>query len=466
MKTLVKFYEGLKGSGVVVSVSYQQSRVIFDFGSPFLPETQVYDGVVHPREKNWVKDAIRLGKIPAIDGVFAQKDIQGLQLIPAENSELTTAILISHLHLDHMSQIGMVHPRIPVYIHKNGYDLELALREVGESVGTREFQFHDYHEEINIGAIRVTSFFSDHPCYGSCSYFIKTPDQNIFYTGDIRYHGLQAQRAFAEIEALSQETIDLLIVDGTTYSPEMFAFESNYHNINCPSKDIIADMISEQEIYDDIYHKLEHSKALAIFNVYHRDMQLIESLLTVAKSLKRTLVFEPETAYVYQTLFPDEEINYYIPDFKHYLDDNSIINKISKHAKIVSIETIKNSPHEFFVQSSYKYIMQLHDFVSDEKNEYFHLFGDPFDKKGVAYLRFEKCMTLFHCNLHAYSNLYSFNHAYPNHLSYIIETLDPKLIVSVHSNHPEKLHTVNRRQFFPEKGVEYELVNGTLKELD
>ena len=466
MKTIVKFYEGLSGSGVVVSVSYHQSQVIFDFGSPFNPSTQVYDGVVHQRVKNWVKDAIRLGKIPAIDGIFAQNDIQGLELIPAEVSEFNTAILISHLHLDHMSQIGMVHPSIPIYIHRNGYYLELALREVGESVGTRCFQFHDYHEEIKIGDIRAISYFSDHPCYGACSYLIKTPDQTIFYTGDIRYHGLQAQRAFAEIENLSQERIDLLIVDGTTYSPEMFAFNSDYQNINSPSKAIIADMISEQDIYDDIYCKLEHSNALAIFNIYHRDMQLIQSLIAVAKSLTRSLVFEPETAYVYQALFPNEEINYYIPDYKFYSDDYNVIKKLSNHANLISTETICNNPNKFFVQNSYKRMMQLHDFVAENNNEYFHLFGDPFDKNSFAYQRFEKCLELFHCNLHAYSNLYSFNHAYPNHLSYIIDKLDPKLVVSVHSNHPEKLNTVNRVQFFPEKTVAYELVNGMLKELD
>ena len=64
-----------------------------------------------------------------------------------------------------------------------------------------------------------------------------------------------------------------------------------------------------------------------------------------------------------------------------------------------------------------------------------------------------------------YSNVYSFNHAFPNHLSWMIGTLAPKNVVCVHSNNPEKLNAMGSRQTLPEQHVPYIYENEQLKML-
>ena len=60
MKTEIRFHEGLKGSGVVVSVTHGDHRLMFDFGAPFKPDTNIYDGMVKRRNNSKLVDALRL----------------------------------------------------------------------------------------------------------------------------------------------------------------------------------------------------------------------------------------------------------------------------------------------------------------------------------------------------------------------------------------------------------------------
>ena len=64
-KTTVNIYRGTHGMGVVIAISFNKDRVILDFGAPFTPLSQVYDGEVRARQANRVKDALLLERIPA-----------------------------------------------------------------------------------------------------------------------------------------------------------------------------------------------------------------------------------------------------------------------------------------------------------------------------------------------------------------------------------------------------------------
>ena len=39
--TMVNFYRGTQGMGVVISVTYDKDRVILDFGAPFTPLSEI-----------------------------------------------------------------------------------------------------------------------------------------------------------------------------------------------------------------------------------------------------------------------------------------------------------------------------------------------------------------------------------------------------------------------------------------
>lgn len=132
-QTEITFYRGLKGMGICIEVKYNKDRVIFDFGAPFEPLTEVLDPYILRRDEKRVKDALILNKACAIDGIYAAKDIGDYNIVPFEKSDINTAILICHLHLDHMSEIDKVAPSIPVYIHSLGLKMQEVIEDMEET---------------------------------------------------------------------------------------------------------------------------------------------------------------------------------------------------------------------------------------------------------------------------------------------------------------------------------------------
>lgn len=461
MKSEIVFYEGLSGSGVVASITYGKSRVIFDFGAPFNPMTQPYDGQVERRVKSWVKDAIRLGQIPPIDGVFCESDLEPSRgITPYEKSDLTTGIIISHLHLDHMSAIGMAHPDLPVYIHRDGYRLQLLLNEIGEAVGTRDYSPVEYYEPFQIGEIRVTAYFSDHPCAGAAGYLIETPDGKYYYSGDVRMHGSRLDKVVEDIEKIAKEQVDVLILEATTFSPSKFEVDEEALK---PSFDLPKGMVSEEQLLDQVLADLLKNKELGIFNIYHRDMELIKGLFDIAQRSNREIVFEPKTAYIVMkmlNLFP----TILIPDNKEYEEPlpEYFLEVKQKARRVVCYQDIQDSPEKYFLQNSYENILELFDLPA-QGARYYHLYGTPLVEGAKDYNNMLRVLKMTGTHYAAFANLYCYNHAYPNNLLYMANQIKAKNLIGVHSSSPEKLVCEASRPVLPQKGEVFQLEDGRLR---
>ncbi len=456
--TRLHFYRGTRGMGVVISLSYGNDRIIFDFGAPFTPLSNIYDGQVKPREINRVKDTLLLGRIPMIPGVFSKDDLQDIGLEPFENSSYRTAIFICHAHLDHMSEIDKVAPSIPVYIHEDGLKLLQALDLVNDERAHREYSAFQYHETILIGNISVTPYFSDHPCPGSSGFLIGTPDSLVYYTGDIRFHGLDADRAFGEIGSLKGKRIDLLITDATTSSvSESFLPLGSLTDLHKPSKELLKGCISEQDIYDEIAAALKDFDGLAVFNQYERDTRMMHHMYDLAASSGRKLVMEPAFAYIlYKLEGIKTSVCLFDDGYPAYLDEMD--------PEIVSIPEIRKDPQNYLLQNSYDHILMLSDF-DGIKGQYFHLFGEPLVSTEKRWQIMLNILEKLGFEFHSFSNLYSFSHAYPNQLSWLTDTIKAKAVVAVHSKQPENLAANGSHQYFPDEDKEYILKDGLLIEV-
>jgi ribonuclease J len=460
VKTKINFIRGLHGTGVIIMITFNKSRVIFDFGAPFDPLNQIYDGTVLARNKNRVKDALLLKKAPSIDYLYSQKDLDDISLKPAENSPYQTAVFISHCHKDHMSEIDKIDCSVPVYLHSSGLKLKQTLEDIQEEPYIRDYNAFEYNQKITVGEIEVTPCFADHTCIGSAGFLIKTKDSTIVYSGDIRFHGLENNTAWQIVQQMSEQKIDLLIVDSTTTSSDEFFYSKNeIERLNAPSKEILKGMFTEQNIYDDIKAQLNYHQGIAIFNLYHRDIRMLENIIKIAREYNRTAVFEPHTAYIINemlnmsvnVMFPSNNLQF---DFyQKTIENNSIIHKR---------EILKN-PDRYFIQNTYNNILELTDY-DGINGIYFHLFGQPLIQEQKHYKIMKNIISKLHWNFFSYINLYSFSHAYPNHLAYYIQKLNPKSVVAVHSKNPEALNPVKAKHFLPKENVDYYLINGQLVE--
>ncbi len=451
-KTRLTFYRGTQGMGVVIAVTCGKDRILFDFGAPFDPKNEVYDKSVRRRVRHAAFDSLTLSKIPPVPGIFSKESLYGKDLQPYEESDLNSAVFICHLHLDHMSEIDKVDPHIPVYIHSEGLKLLNCLQKAGREPIRREFSAFDYHETIRVGKIAVTPFFSDHPCPGSASFLIETKDQTILYSGDIRFHGCQGERAFAEASALAEKKIDLLIVDATTTSLAEFSFDEKMQEAyRTPSRKLLEGSIGEASIYEDIVKILKDESCAAAFNQYERDTEMMARMCETAEKLGRTIVFEPIYAYI---LYMMKGIRTAI---LKEADDGSY-EEIASLPR-VSLKEISEKKGNYLLQNSFENILDLTRIGS---GHYFHLFGEPLTDRDPDYRLMQSLLNETGWSFHSYANLYSFSHSYPNQLAYYIKQINAKSVVAVHSRHPEKLNPVNSKQLLPEEGREYVLEEGIL----
>ncbi len=459
MQSELRFYEGLQGSGVVASITYGQSRVIFDFGAPFSPMTQPFDGQAEPRVQARVRDAIRLGQIPAIAGVFSAEVLgPGSPLQPYEQSNLTTGIIISHLHLDHMSGIGLVHPAIPVYLHRDAWKLQGLLDAVGESVGDRAYSPVDLYVPFAIGEIQVTAYFSDHPCAGAVGYLIEPPDGKFYYSGDVRLHGNRLPQALADLEKLARANVDVLILETTTFSDGLPDSGADL----APSLALPAGMQTEQQLMDQLRAEVQGSDQLAIFNLYHRDMELLRGLFEIAAQTGRELVFEPQTAYVVRHMLSLNP-RIYLPDNRAYADrQQPYFQDVLQHTPgIVDQAAIRAAPGRYLLQNSYVNILELFD-LPMRGAKYFHLYGIPLVEGAKDYANMLRVLRMVGAEHLAFANLYCFNHAYPANLLYMADMIRAKTLIGVHSAAPELLISKHSQQFLPVVGETYRLESGGL----
>lgn len=472
-KTVTKFvmYSGLNTiGGVNASVTYGKDRVIFEFGSAYDPSTAVFDGKVEPRRKNWIRDRLRVGLLPRIDGLYRREDLGDEALVSAEESDLNTAVFITHLHLDHMAHMGMIAPEIPVYLHRNAEVIERALEETGRGVETlaREYRNIEPFAPIHVGAIEVLPILCRDTSYYDFAFLITTPDGTIHWTGDLCLHGMQAERTIRQMELLKERGIDVLLCDCTSFMDnvlELMIPDLDAAKI-LPNPALPDGMLSERDYYEQLFDRVQGLEGLCVFNYYQREMDDAAQFIEWAGRTNRRCVFEPDAAYIVYKFFGIQPY-VYIPDSPRYEAERTApwMRELLSHCTLVTLEELCENPRGYLLQNSYDHIMELFS-LPRAGAVYLHADGIPIGAFDPAYANMRKIidkagfayMTCFCENY--------FGHGYPQQVKYFVDTVNPKVLIPCHSYNPERLLPKDGVQLLPQMYREYTLENHVFSPLD
>jgi ribonuclease J len=448
--TKIRFWSGLKTiGGTIVSVEHEGSRVIFDFGLNYNPAEE-FSGIVKPRYHAIVEDYINLNKIPPIDGLYSKVDLRNLDnIVSAEEDNRNTMVFISHIHLDHIGAMGLIAPIIPVYLTEESLRIYRAFEAVGEGVfGERSYSSMRYEETLNVGSIKVTAIQLDHDVIGACGFFIETPDIRIVYSGDLRIHGKHPELTREFIAKANKFKPNVLMMEGTMINGEKDSRDTK------PSPDLNG-VNTEHQIKESLINKFEKSKGLILINTSERNVERLEDIIEASEKAGRKIVLEPETAYVVSTvlgkdnflIYKSEEVEAKILE----ASEPEWMAELLMNFESINYKEINLSPQKYILQNSFRNLMELLD-LNLKKSIYVHSNAVPL---GAYDPDFEKLQEFLRRLKVEYEYIGTPGHAFHSHLKYIIEGIQPEILVPLHSFYPEKLYPESKLQFLPDYGVEY-----------
>ncbi|MFX1503523.1 MAG: MBL fold metallo-hydrolase RNA specificity domain-containing protein [Promethearchaeota archaeon] len=431
-------------------------------------------------------DLIQLNLIPKLN--IYRKD-----LIPSDldcslfRSLNVEAIIISHAHMDHCGNIGLLKPSYPIMASpttllllktmldsssaKLGYDVAYfspknqkmngkvldtdRRKEISRNlISTEDFTetFHEFftkgvnpRKEFIEGTIsnindfsfetEIKAFEVDHSIYGATGY-IFAGDSIIAYTGDFRLHGKKGAKSEEFIKHAKNASI--LIIEGTRAARE---------DIN----------ESEEIVYQNCLKTAQEAKGLIVADFTARNFERLEIFNQIAKKIGRTLIVTAKDAYLLSALEKADGINrmkdiliyeelrgsqrnwekYFQNEMSEikYITPTAIAKEQNKYIICFSLFDIKNlldiqpnqgtyiySSSEAFEEESEFDFIRLYNWLNHLG---FKIFGfEIIEESGRIKPKF---MEGYHAS----------GHASKSDLIKTIETIDPEIIIPVHTDYPE-----------------------------
>jgi ribonuclease J len=252
--------------------------VFLDFGLNFGETGRYFEEFLQPRiATHGVHDLLSLGVIPSLNGIYRTDAFIGPDVIEGPDLNVD-AVFISHAHADHVGQLGLLRPEIPIYCSHMSAMMIKATQDCG-GVGLdgentcytprvidaegrerklkkplyeayqRDYRMVDESERHSsvqgywsdhfvsertrdssgyifekkpltmaggtIGAIQFEAIPVDHSVYGATAYVFNLGGKTLCYTGDFRMHGWRPAVSATFRDRLKEIRPDYLLIEGT-----------------------------------------------------------------------------------------------------------------------------------------------------------------------------------------------------------------------------------------------------------
>lgn len=284
------------------------------------------------------------------------------------------------------------------------------------------------------------SFEVSHSIFGATAYCIETDKGWIAYTGDLRFHGKNKQKTEKFVREASKTNPKILITEGTRTGRDEIENET------------------EENVYKNCLAATEEENGLVIADFSPRNFERLETFLKISQKTSRELVVTTKDAYILESLsrVNEEDLT---SDVKIYKDlsawkrrnkwEKQILEKFEEQT--VDPKEIDRNPGSYLLCFSFwdmknlldinpeggRYIYSTSEAFSEEQKldverlwnwlQYFNLEAIGFGVKkenDQTKLEFESG---YHCS----------GHATPEQLLEMIDTIDPEIVIPVHTENPE-----------------------------
>ena len=415
MKTKVVFYGGVgEIGGNKILVEEGDTRVFMDFGKSFAARRSYFsDPFIAPKR---LEDLITLGVIPDLKGLYV-------------NSEecLFDCVLLSHAHSDHSGYISLLNRGVRVYCGEATKRILDVYRVTGRrtletDLSGLEITSFKTGDVLSVGSLEVRPVHVDHSTPGSYGFIVRG-SKTVVYTGDFRVHGTRPDLTEDFVREASEESVDLLLVEGTN----IFDVEIS----------------SEEEVCRKLLTCVEKCRRLVVAYFSLTDVDRLKSFIRVAEDTGRSLVITPKHAKVLEGL---QELKIDIPPltsgkFKVYRRRKSREEKwekevFEKYEAFDSSEVSKRQEEVILVLPTVM-IRELLEIKPREGSIYVLSSSEPFtEEQEIEFERLINWVKRFRMPMY---RVHCSGHASPHDIVEVVKRIKPREVGVVHSEHPEVL---------------------------
>jgi len=124
-------------------------------------------------------------------------------------------VIISHSHLDHYGLLDQVSCQVPLYTGKTSAKL---LKEAAffspAGIDRKWTGYLSDREPFEVGPFTVTPYLVDHSAFDAYALLVEADGKRLFYSGDLRGHGLQSE-TFERLLNSPPRSVNTLLLEGT-----------------------------------------------------------------------------------------------------------------------------------------------------------------------------------------------------------------------------------------------------------
>jgi len=308
-----------------------------------------------------------------------------------------------------------------------------------EAKTRRPLKVFEYGKKYSMGSLEVVPYEVDHSLPGATAYIIHTSEGSILYTGDFRFHGYLTEKTREMVRAALEEDIDILIIEGTRVDEKTGNTEEDVLEtagdfiltvpylvaVNFPARDL-----ARLKTFHRIAQKTGRKLVLSFKHAY-----LLEQFSALGDDMYPS-IDDPHLCFYEDRKgwglagrddYPQNivEQDYYTWERKYLHRDNTI-----------NFREVKENQEQYLFYCSYFQLNELIDVMPKTGSRYVRSVCEPFsDEMLFDERRVKNWLELF--GLGEAYQIHASGHASYPELKKMVEYINPKKVIPVHTEHPE-----------------------------
>ena len=219
-----------------------------------------------------VSSLLASGVLPDIGGVYVNSN-------PG-----VSAVVMSHVHQDHLGLAHFVHPTIPIYATEGTWSLHDVLQIfVPKPMPITTHCVLPKRKPVRFGSLTVTAIPVDHSAPDAVALLVEADGKRLLYSGDLRAHGRKAYLYENLIRELAGK-INVLLLEGTT--------------IGRPN----AEPVTEESLEGDLLALLKQQRHFALIFCSAQNLDRLVTIYRAVKRMHKLMVIDLYTAYTLDQL--------------------------------------------------------------------------------------------------------------------------------------------------------------------